>query len=266
MPTNLMGIDVGFSKTRRTTGIACLEGDHLILARVGTAWESREAKIPKGFQPSIIAIDGPLLPLGADQHIRRHVESVFIRAPFHNRCRPGLSHHGVGLELRQASSDACIQFGGFIAPSVLANGDSVGREGPIVEAFPNAFLGVLVPEGELALAPKFRRGRRFDWLYDQMVATGRLKSLLSKGLDLPDEVWRRLRSEADHELRAALICLLTAALAEKGTATIIGETEGGWFWLPPLSLWEPWATQGLESAAKKMALKVTSVLDRPLPL
>jgi hypothetical protein len=59
-----------------------------------------------------------------------------------------------------------------------------------VEAFPNAFLGVLMPEEELALAPKFKRGRRFDWLYAQVVTTGRLESLLSKGLDLPAMVWR----------------------------------------------------------------------------
>jgi hypothetical protein len=37
---------------------------------------------------------------------------------------------------------------------VSANGGTVSREGPVVEAFPNAFLGVLMPEGELALAPK----------------------------------------------------------------------------------------------------------------
>jgi hypothetical protein len=67
--TNLMGVDVGLSTTRPTTGIACLEGDHLSLKCAGTAWKSREAKIPKGFQPSVIAIDGPLLPLGADLQI-----------------------------------------------------------------------------------------------------------------------------------------------------------------------------------------------------
>jgi hypothetical protein len=144
MPTNLIGIDVGFSKTRRSTGIACLEGDHLTLERAGTAWESRVAKIPKGFHPSVIAIDGPLLPSDADRNICRHVESVFIRTPFHNRCRPGLSHHGVGLELRQASGDACTQFGRLLATSALGNGGLVCREGPIVEAFPNAFLGVLL--------------------------------------------------------------------------------------------------------------------------
>jgi hypothetical protein len=59
-----------------------------------------------------------------------------------------------------------------------------------VKAFPNAFLGVLMPEEELALAPKFKRGRRFDWLYEQVVTTGRLESLLSKGLDLPAMIWR----------------------------------------------------------------------------
>jgi hypothetical protein len=182
MGTNLMSVDVGFSKTRRTTGIACLEGDHLTLERVGTAWESREAIIPKGFQPSVIAIDGPLVPLGTIQTIRRHVDYIFIHAPFHNRCRPGLSHHGVGLELRQASGDACAQFGRLLAPSGLANASTICREGPIVEAFPDAFLGVLTPEVELLAAPKFKRGHRFDWLYDQMVTSGSLQSLLSRNL------------------------------------------------------------------------------------
>src|SRR3984893_4782976 len=144
MPTNLMGIDVGFSKTRRTTGIAFLEGDQLSLERAGTSWESRETKIPKGFQPSIIAIDGPLLPLDADLRTHRHVESLFIRAPFHNRRRPGLSHHGIGLELRQASQEASNQFGRLLASSPSSNRDVICREGPIVEAFPNAFLGVLM--------------------------------------------------------------------------------------------------------------------------
>ena len=66
MPTNLMGIDVGFSISRPTTGVACLDGDQLGLGRTGTAWKSQEAIIPLGFQPSVIAINGPLLPRGAD--------------------------------------------------------------------------------------------------------------------------------------------------------------------------------------------------------
>jgi hypothetical protein len=56
---------------------------------------------------------------------------------------------------------------------------------------------------------------------------------------------------------------VTAAIAAKGTAAIIGETQGGWFCLPPWSLWEAWAKEGLASAEKRMALKELSVLDRP---
>jgi hypothetical protein len=65
---------------------------------------------------------------------------------------------------------------GSESPSASANRDAISRKGPIVEAFPNTFLGVLMPEVELLAAPKFKRGRRFDWLYDQMVTTGRLES------------------------------------------------------------------------------------------
>jgi hypothetical protein len=142
--------------------------------------KSREAKIPYGFQPSVIAIDGPLLPLGADQRIRRHIESIFIRAPFHNRCRPGLSDCGVGRKFRSASSDACTQFSRILAKSVLANGGTVCREGPIVEAFPNAFLGVLMPRSRNAVGTEaeertaFRLAIRADG-HDRKIRIGAVK-------------------------------------------------------------------------------------------
>jgi hypothetical protein len=72
-----MVVHVGFSKTRRTTGIACLAGDHLTLERVGTAWKSRETRIPAGFKPSVNAINRTLLALGADLRLCRYVKSGF---------------------------------------------------------------------------------------------------------------------------------------------------------------------------------------------
>jgi hypothetical protein len=60
-----MGIDIGFA----TTAIALLDGDEVRLVRTGTTWESREAEISREFQPSVIALDGPLLPRGADEHV-----------------------------------------------------------------------------------------------------------------------------------------------------------------------------------------------------
>jgi hypothetical protein len=44
---------------------------------------------------------------------------------------------------------------------------------------------------------------------------------------------------------------LTAALAARGTVAIIGESEGGWFWLPPWSLWQFWAKQGISKVLQK---------------
>jgi hypothetical protein len=52
-----------------------------------------------------------------------------------------------------------------------------------------------------------------------------------------------------------------AALAAKGTAAIIGEIEGGWFCLPPWSLWEA----GLDRAEKRMALKAIPLLEAETP-
>jgi hypothetical protein len=37
----LLGVDVGFSAKRPTTGIAVLNGEKIHLARAGTSWESR---------------------------------------------------------------------------------------------------------------------------------------------------------------------------------------------------------------------------------
>jgi hypothetical protein len=261
----LIGVDVGFSTTRDTTAIAWLDGDQCRVERAGTTWESREAKLPRNLRPSVIALDGPLLPEGADEHIRRLCETVFIHAPFHKRCKPGLSHWGLGLELRRASSEACAQLSRVLMSSSSESRNAVYRGGLMVEAFPNAFLGVLTPEDELLSAPKLRRGRRFDWLYERIATTGRLESVLSQSLDMPGDFWSRLRTDKDHERRAALICLLTAALAAQGTAAIIGESKGGWFWLPPWSLWQPWARQGLESVAKKLKLALSTLIQLPSP-
>jgi hypothetical protein len=57
-----------------------------------------------------------------------------------------------------------------------------------------------------------------------------------------------------------LICLLTAALAHEGTGAIIGEAEGGWFWLPPWSLWQPWSP---EATALIMLTQLKPVASSP---
>jgi hypothetical protein len=254
----LLGVDIGFSKAHDTTGIACLDGDTLHLWKAGASWESRKERIPVGFLADVIAFDGPILSQGVNELVRRRCEFLFIRAPFWNRCKPGLSHFGFGLNLRRAADEACRQF-----IQVLANSTRHSREalvsscGSTVEAFPNAFLAVLLPEEEFRSMPRLRRGQRFDWLYARAVGTGRLRPTLSNAVDLPDEVWHMLGSETDHERRAALVCLLTAAFAAKGTARKVGDAEGGWFWLPPMDMWQDWAKEGLRRAEEELRSKAS---------
>lgn len=147
----LLGVDVGFSKTRDTTGIACLDCNTLHVWKARTSWEARKARIPAGFQAEVIALDGPLLPQGVNELVRRRCEFLFIRAPFSKRCKPGLSHFGFGLKLRRATADACAQFSNVLADSTRQREALVRCPGPVFEAFPNAFLAVYCPKKSFVL-------------------------------------------------------------------------------------------------------------------
>lgn len=234
--TDLLGIDVGFSKVQKSTGIALLHENKLILYRADATWEDRKRELPPTFHPSAIAIDGPLLPAGVDPRFVRPCEQLFSRGLFCKRCKPGLSHFGTGFQLRQAAQTTHAQLTKHFTQIEYVLGDR------LAEAFPNLFLGVLVSEEQYAAIPKLRRGQKFDWLYDCAV-----KKLwgLTDFITIDQVVYERAEKEDDHELRAALICLLTAALALNKKATLAGSENGGWFWLPPISMWEPWAVEAV---------------------
>jgi hypothetical protein len=78
--------------------------------------------------------------LAADQHLRRHIESVFVRAHFTTVANLASVTLAFGLELRDASGDACTQFGRILAHPVLGNSGTICRAGA---GNRSAFLGVL---------------------------------------------------------------------------------------------------------------------------
>jgi hypothetical protein len=130
--------------------------------------------------------------------------------------------------------DAVIRFGD---PTVIGSL-------PIVEAFPNAFLAVMLPNECFSEPLLPRKRRRFDWLYDRAVAKRVFPRLLDHlGWDCPP-LLDRLKAERDHERRAALICVLTAVTTAVGKATPIGDETGGYLWMPPKELWSEWAKAG----------------------
>jgi hypothetical protein len=114
-------------------------------------------------------------------------------------------------------------------PTVLPN---VG----VVEAFPNAFLGVALDDGIYERAQQIQRGGKFDWLYDRWADLGLFQQAVTD-CGLPLETVDRLARERDHDKRAALVCLLTAAFALTGRAAFVGDSNGGYFALPPYDLW-----------------------------
>ncbi|VVB51712.1 Uncharacterised protein [uncultured archaeon] len=229
----LLGIDVGFAKERDTTGIAFYEDSPALgcifgVGRATTDWATRSLLIKT--KPDVVAVDAPLV--GQDIGVQRFVELEFSRHPFQRRCKAGLSHSGMGLELRKAGNTTREQ--------LIAN--DVARHDQIFESFPNAFLGVMVPDVFYRNMPELKRGRKFDWLYDTAV-DNRLFDDLYTMLGVPLALRATIREERDHEHRAAWICLLTAWCVALGCAKPVGDVDGGFFWLPPAGLWQPWTEQ-----------------------
>jgi hypothetical protein len=118
----------------------------------------------------------------------------------------------------------------------------VCAEANIVEAFPNAFLGVVLPEEDFVPPPTIKPRGKFDWLYDRWRSRGLFRTIVAAA-QLPEEIATRCEDEADHDLRAALVCLLTAAFAAIDDYTTVGTETDGYFFLPPAALWAPWARE-----------------------
>jgi hypothetical protein len=115
------------------------------------------------------------------------------------------------------------------------------RQGAIIEAFPNAFLGVCLDDDVYATMPTLRRGEKFGWLYGQWKARALVRHLHGLTAAEKTTLQGRFDEERHHERQAALVCILTALLTARGQFTAVGDTEGGWFFLPPWRCWKEWA-------------------------
>lgn len=257
---SLLGIDVGFSKKAATTGIAVYErGELRSLCCVQSSSDARAAVVRGNFKFDAVAIDGPILPELADEKLKRHCESLLIGRGFHNRCKPGMSHYGSGLDLREAArpiADECCSLTRTVPKHFGAK--QVRPSVPLVEAFPNAFLGVLLDDSDYQAIGRVSRGIKFDRIYERAVVTGRTTVLLDnlgwKNPEISGAVQKEALQSgpATHEKRAALVCLLTAACALAGDAEYVGDPAGGWICLPPKELWASWALQALKDRTMRL--------------
>ena len=237
MTGRLAGLDIGFSATRASSGIAILADGHLRLGH-HTATNARDALVCNA-RYDVLAIDGPCVPAGLDPASVRPVERLFSSGIFAKRCKPGLSHvSGTGRTFRACTTAAATELQA-----------SACR---VVEAFPHAFLAVCLPNRVHAERPALRRGRTFDWLYDQWVRLALVDRLMADlGTDHP-VLTEAFAIAVNHDRRAALVCLLTALCVARGRFTAVGEPATGWFHLPAADLWEEWAWQGQQQEAGRL--------------
>ena len=238
----LVGVDIGYSKRRRSNGIAVFRDGKIVRAKRLHVRE-RDTALRELRDIDVVAIDAPLLPPGTEDTLPRHCEHVFSCGVFQRRCKPGMSHvRGTGQQLRAHGRQAVEQL--LVARSFRPSTHPLQRvwpDAPIVEAFPNAFLGVIVPDSDYRTATTSKRGRKFDWLYERWIKHRFFQRIVTAA-GLPEDVAAICEAADDHDIRAALVCLLTAAFAANGTAVAVGQDVDGYFFLPPRHLWAGWAT------------------------
>jgi hypothetical protein len=88
---------------------------------------------------------------------------------------------------------------------------------------------------------------------------------------LPGPFAPQCENNRDHEERAALVCLATAASVAAGRYTAVGEPIGGYFFLPPWPLWAEWSRREIDKQRRLDAQisiwidGVTFSAEKPLP-
>ena len=240
---------MGFSPRKRTAGLARLAGGKCFFSCCSGS--EADAELARFGIYDLIAIDGPILPEGRKNlTMVRPAERLFSRGLFQKRCKPGMSHvRGTGIKLREAAGIAANFAASLTTDSRVTAFFPRVRDGAVVEAFPNAFLGVCLEDEVFRKMPILNRGEKFDWLYYHWREKRLIKRL--NGLNLPEQFYleETFNRTSHHEHRAALVCLLTALLVSRNRFTAIGEEGGGWFFLPPLECWAEWAQEAIENGA-----------------
>lgn len=231
-----LGIDVGFSKDVASTGVCIISpaGAKTVRATHVRTEGTLEAvrRLLGDETPTAISINGPLVPHAAKGIFKiinryRICERNLSGGVFQKRCKPGPTNSPRGQSLHRQAT--------FVANSLLLD----HPKARVVEAFPNAFLGVMMPPS--IFKRPIRRGIKSDvfWRFGvRRRIIDRLVEHLFNDKLLPP--WRRLEN---HDERAAFVCALTARASEAGSAVAIpGDGE---ILLPPRKFIQPWALDEL---------------------
>lgn len=247
----VLGIDVGFSLTRASTGFCAITWDaHGVdwqwenaLTCVADRTRALDAVLAGGDRAvAAVAVDGPLRPELDYALTYRCAERLLSCGKFQKRGKPGPTSGGSGPALHAEATTLTHFALDRLLIDAAAYAARIHRRA-VMEAFPNLFLGVLCDEGCYPVPARARQWT--DVLYDKV--RPRLEELLSRLL--PD---RDIRSDwdiDDHDGIASFVCALSALCVAAGRYVAVGAHADGFIMLPPHDAWgrDPWAERELRT-------------------
>lgn len=238
---SVLGVDVGCSAARRSTAVCRFDwaGGTIrwSIARCRAAAAERAAAIAALADRPLLAaaFDGPLAP-GLDVIGAYRLAERLLTLGFGPRIgKPGQSSTPVG-RLLNAHANACAEAVAATGRVAAATHAQAIHAQAIAEAFPSAWLGMLIEAPE---AIPTRRSDRSDRYYLHLAENGGLAAAIADLL--PGRALAQpLAGVTNHDDRAALICALTALGLAAGDYAAVGDAQG-WIVLPPPALIRPWA-------------------------
>lgn len=248
----MLGVDVGFSATRASSAVCRLDWDAMRIT-----WVTRRFRaVPAEREAAVVAVagDARLAAAAFDGPLRaglevigryRVAERMLTRRLQSKIGKPGQASAPVGKALNTAANEcaAVVIKACQLAPATHAV--RIDRKA-IVEAFPNAFLGVMLRDPSTVAA---QRDDRSDVFFQHLTDKGTLRLLLQHLL--PNrKLEQSLSGVVNHDVRGALICALTALAVAADDYTAVGDNDG-WIILPPRRFVRSWARRDLEANARE---------------
>jgi hypothetical protein len=238
---SVLGIDVGFSATRRSSAVCHLTWDLTAIRwRIerfrATDDERREAirRCADGVALLSVAIDGPLKRGFPVIGKYRAAERMLTRRLSRYIGKPGQASAPVGRELNHSANLCAHATLGSCLVGEAQHTIAIDHRS-IIEAFPTSYLGVLLDD---PLHLEAARANRSDIFFMELLENRKLEELLSQLAPQPTP--QDLRSITNHDDRAAFVCALTALSVTANDFTAVGD-EDGWIILPPDSFIASWA-------------------------
>jgi hypothetical protein len=239
-----VGIDVGFSEAKRSTGVAIVEratrqvapGSSIIVDTAVAASAYLDSELSR-LQPrsATFGVDGPFAPATSGSKVR-HVERFFMSGPFASSAMPGLrlspaptGHNSVFLRQTRA-----------VLAVIAKNGYAISRfigtalVGAAIEIFPTLYMASLLPPHPYSGS----RSQHTDDLWNRLTVSS-LHPFLVPYLQVISAAAALPRS-LQHDASMAALCAIAADVTaanpvgtSKGAATFIGEPAEHGFILPP---------------------------------